>query len=738
MKKKILSISIIALVMSSSALANVNIYVAPDGKDTNSGQIESPLRTLHGAQQKVRAMVKANPEQETTVYLRGGRYEMSNTLHLSFEDAGAKLTFAAYDNEQPCLSAGRLVEGWSQCTDYPEGTPTATQGKLWVAKIPDGIDDFKVLFDGNKRLARAKSAQYTMPVNESVPRSDSQNVEFNRDRIYLRMLPFVDQIRDWENLSDIEAFFNPVPWCLNFIPLESVDMEQKVAYLQYEANSMPFTNKLHSMAFIENAIDYLDEPGEWCVNTHTRKIYYWPTEEKPSNEIYVPALREMIRVEGRIQYDLQQDVPVKNIHFENIHFTHADRSSWYKDRKGWGIQHDWDTFDYDNAILRFRGAEDCSVRGCEFSNSGGSAIRLDLHAQNIVIEHNYIAHVGHMGVLLAGYGPGTKDVNKRNIIRDNIIHHCGEVIWHGHGIFAWQSGENLIAHNYIHDVPRKAIGLCGVRCQILLKEDNNFDEASKTIRWHEILSTIDKDNPKIIERYAPYLHARNNIVEHNHVERTMLLLSDGSSINISGAGLGNIVRHNYLYDIPYVGIRTDDWQDGTLIENNLLNKIGKIGVTYKGINTLKNNIFIECAKAMHFRSYPKQYFESEGTYIQHNVIYSTDPKFAPNTLFKWGKMEVWNKGTNPMPYDYEMDYNAYYWANAEADLALKRKNGIEANGVVMDPKFADLEKRDYRIKNKALIKAIDFQPFDTKLSSYGITKSYPAKFVKKDPTLNRK
>ena len=159
---------------------------------------------------------------------------------------------------------------------------------------------------------------------------------------------------------------------------------------------------------------------------------------------------ELLRVEGKIQYDLPNDIPARNINFKGLTFTKGDRSVWYKNRKGWGIQHDWDTFDYGNALLRFRGAENCKVTECRFTNSGGSAMRLDLHAQNIEIKNNYIDYVGHMGILLAGYGPGTKDVNKNNIIENNILHHVGQVIWHGHAIFAWQSGLNIIANNYIH------------------------------------------------------------------------------------------------------------------------------------------------------------------------------------------------------------------------------------------------------------------------------------------------
>ena len=67
---------------------------------------------------------------------------------------------------------------------------------------------------------------------------------------------------------------------------------------------------------------------------------------------------------------------VKNISFEGITFTQAKRSVWSEDHKGWGIQHDWDTFDFGNAMLRFRGAENMKVSNSHFTNSAGSAIRL--------------------------------------------------------------------------------------------------------------------------------------------------------------------------------------------------------------------------------------------------------------------------------------------------------------------------------------------------------------------------
>ena len=59
-------------------------------------------------------------------------------------------------------------------------------------------------------------------------------------------------------------------------------------------------------------------------------------------------------------------------------------------------------------------------------------------------------------------------------------------------------------------------------------------------------------------------------------------------------------------------------------------------------------------------------------------------------------MFVHVEGTKPMPYEYNMDYNNYWWPGAKEDLELKRKNGIEAHGVVMDPEFKDLENFDLK------------------------------------------
>jgi len=383
-------------------------------------------------------------------------------------------------------------------------------------------------------------------------------------------------------------------------------------------------------------------------------------------------------------------------------------------------------------MLRFRGAENITVEGNHFTNSAGSAIRLDLHAQKITIKNNLIDYVGHMGILLAGYGPGTKDVNHHNIITNNIIHHVGEIIWHGHAIFAWQSGSNIISNNWIHDVPRKAIGICGVRVQILMKTGEDFDEAAKTIRWNEIDTDVTwKEDTQA--HFMPYLHAKNNIVENNKVTKTLLQLHDGASINVSGAAEGNIIRHNFVYDVDYIAIRTDDWQRGTTTRDNIIMTAGT-GIVHKDYNHIINNIFINLkGEAIRMRAFPRQYFKPESV-IKHNIFTKSRRKpYGARNLWNTKEFFATKKGSKLIPYEYLLDHNTFAFTGADKFLNKHQPHGVEQHSIATEQQqFVDINNNDFRLVEGALALKTGFTPFDVSMDSFGLTKDYPEHLLKLD------
>lgn len=98
----------------------------------------------------------------------------------------------------------------------------------------------------------------------------TSNVSHENDRALLRRIDFPKgAMRSWDNIEDIEIRLMPVPWTCNLLPLESVDVENNVAWLAVEATA-PAWAKSKGIR-VENAIDYLNQPGRWCVDTKKRR-----------------------------------------------------------------------------------------------------------------------------------------------------------------------------------------------------------------------------------------------------------------------------------------------------------------------------------------------------------------------------------------------------------------------------------------------------------------------------------
>ena len=330
-----------------------------------------------------------------------------------------------------------------------------------------------------------------------------------------------------------------------------------------------------------------------------------------------------------IDYEGPTDTPVRGIAFSGLTFSHADRWAWTsdEDRVGWGMQHDWDMFDRPTALLRFRGAEDCRVTDCKFVHSGGSGVRLDLHAQRNRIANCELAHLGEAGILLAGYGPGTKDVNHHNDIINNYIHHFSEITWHSPGLWAWQSGHNRMIHNELHHS-----GYSAVLITTRVEPDRSLNgEGGRTVRRHEIAAEDKSRRRGGYESWKTrekYNHARHNLLEYNEISHSVQLLSDGNGIYVSGTGTGNIVRYNYLHDnrahsLP-AAIRCDDDQHETLIYGNVLyNNAGfSAGIASKGVNDIINNFIVAPAVVPRSGYISFEWAPVTGSKAHRNIIIS--------------------------------------------------------------------------------------------------------------------
>lgn len=602
------------ILLQQATWANKRIlYVSPDGNDQWSGTYadtqadDGPLATLDAARLKVRQLKADFAEDTIEVQFRNGLYRLMETVVFSPEDAGGEsnpIVYKAFPGETPVFTGGVEISNWKKCAEDPVGFTPEAKGKLWVAKIPNDQKaqwNITSLYDGDKLLKRSRSGSFKYADVEKKEDSNRQGKKLTSVLDYEgkpvapfdRTIYYKDNnLKDWKTPSDIELLLKDRPWMINIIPIESIDTTNKIAHLSVDPTYQAINP--NNRYWVENAIEYLDEPGEWVFNSKEGLLYFWPEDEINDMTITAPCLQEFIRVEG------SEGGPfVSHLHFEGLTFTHGLRDDLLEGDKG--LQHDWEMFDKGNAVIRFRHAEDCSIKQSTIVSSSGTGIRLDLHCQRIVVASNHLSYLGGGGVVLSGYGPGTKDENKNNVVHDNYIHHVGVILWHSPGIFIAQSGNNEITHNTIHDLPYNGIAVSSCRPhEFYLVKRIPFRRAwVSSIRFDEcepyILKGLEAEYQNRLSNFMPLLHSRENIIAMNDISRVLLKLHDGNAIYFSAMGENNVVENNYLHqNYGTAGaIRLDDNPSFTIIKNNVIQESDQ-GLGLKGPADVFNNfIFTE-------------------------------------------------------------------------------------------------------------------------------------------------
>ncbi|QDT08264.1 right-handed parallel beta-helix repeat-containing protein [Planctomycetes bacterium K23_9] len=696
-----------------------NFYVSPTGSDDWSGALDvpnaaandGPFATLARARDAVRDL-KQTEKNDIVVLVREGTYSLKQTVVFGIEDSGpdgSTITYAAYPDETPVFSSGKAIDGWTKVTAALPGLPDVADGNLLMA---DASDRFLTLYDKEGLLQRARSKGF-IPLG-----GGSRNqLHFPKGRL-----------KNWPNVEDVEIVVRPHhAWISNVLPLVSVDEKKQLAKTSIDATYA--MNKLHFLptvksCWVENALEELDEPGEWVLNTKESKVYLWP---RNNSTVVAPQLTELIRIEGEIDKEGPKDTPARNLRFRGLTFMHGERYQLTADDAG--LQHDWDMHDKANTLVRLRGTENCVIEQCHFAHSGSGAIRVDLHGQKNEISGNHIENMGGAGILLCGYGPGTKDVNHHNLVFNNHIHHMGRIYLHSPGILVWQSGENRVANNLIHHMPYCGMIVSGFMSHFF---DKSGRELCRTIRKHEVGDLPRNPQPDDVK---PFLHSHDNLIEYNEIHHVMETMGDGNGIYIRGAGAGNVIRRNYIHHLVtpmlmQAAIRTDGGQRDTLIAENLIYKCMAQGIILKLNNRAENNIVADVLAP------PRGYYMSlregplTGAAIKRNIFYSVNKEtvFIDELAAGNKKKTEDSRGRElARSIDADTNYNIYFCAVdpslGETMLQKQQSEGVDANSQAADPQFVDPENGDFRFKPDSPALKMGIVPID--LSKVGLRTAKP-------------
>ncbi|MDE6430783.1 MAG: DUF1565 domain-containing protein, partial [Duncaniella sp.] len=147
MKKSIIAVG---LVLTAFSLSAADVYVSPDGKDSNDGSKGAPKATLTSALRQAREMRRLSaPGVETgiTIHLADGTYEVYEPVFIRPEDSGTPSSPTVITSDGGAwLSGGVKIDGWKR------------QGKFLVADVPQFNGrplDFRQLYVNGKKAVRA-------------------------------------------------------------------------------------------------------------------------------------------------------------------------------------------------------------------------------------------------------------------------------------------------------------------------------------------------------------------------------------------------------------------------------------------------------------------------------------------------------------------------------------------------------------------------------------------------------
>lgn len=292
--------------------------------------------------------------------------------------------------------------------------------------------------------------------------------------------------------------------------------------------------------FFENALEFLDSPGEFFLEVSSNTLYYRPRpgENMQSASVVAPTLQHLLRVEGTATN------PAQNLAFKGIVFEHAD---WLKTSEiGFvglqaGAVYNGDAVE---AGVRFNNVKNIRVDSSTFRNMGASGFNVESGARDIAVTRSTFYNLGGQGIALGsriGSAGAEADVIGATI-SDNTINRIGQAYFGSVAIFAGYASNVTIEHNLIHDAPYSAI----------------------SVGWGWS---------------AAVQNTRDNLIRANRIYNVMNLLDDGAGIYTLSNQPGTVIAENYIHNIarspwaggsPVAGVYLDEQSGGITVRDNVL------------------------------------------------------------------------------------------------------------------------------------------------------------------------
>ena len=524
---------------TATPISGASYYVATDGDDAGAGTYADPWLTIDKARVEVRAAIAITQTSDVTVYIRAGRYEITQTLAFTEADRGLygyDIIYRNYADEVPVISGGDAVTGWSHY-----------QGGIWKASTSLS---FRQLYVDDVRavLAREPDTTYYQLIRWDSP---GQRVIINKN-----------EITGYSDLTTAEMFVQRFR-NHDILRIDDYIVVGNYAYITPKAAERAGTfgagdpTKVSYQSYhFQNALEFLDRPGEFHLDDTNNLVYYYPRAgESPSSmTVYAPNVQALVSFTGI------STTNVSDIHFDGLILEHSNwtrpTSYGYNGFDQGAFRSDptvdVDTLDFVDGAIALQYASDLEFRNCTFRHLGGSGIELIEGTDGNQIVGNNFYDIAGSGVAIETtftMTPTTANECKNTTITDNYIYEAGQDYWGSVGIFSGFGMTATIQYNEMRNLPYGGIN----------------------VGWQSTTSNA----------------AKGNDVSYNDIHHVMQRLDDGGAIHTLASQANTIIHENHIHDLTksphakwsqFAGIYLDDYTQSITVTANAIHDIVGSGV----------------------------------------------------------------------------------------------------------------------------------------------------------------
>ncbi|MBN1556719.1 MAG: right-handed parallel beta-helix repeat-containing protein [Lentisphaerae bacterium] len=516
----------------------VELYVAPGGRDEAAGTRETPLASLQGARDRVRALkapAAGSVAEAVTVTFAPGVYRVRIPVDFTAADSGretAPIVYRAEPGGAVRFTGADAVTDWQPVTDKAilARLPEAARPHVRVADLKAaGIHDYGTLsprgFSMGGPPAEAELFFDGRPM--TLARWPNDGFRGARKRLSpVEVQVDTDRVRRWQDEADpwVFAYWHH-DWAELYEPIEAVRTNDNVLVRSEKITPRYGITPSRVRWYGLNLLAELDQPGEYYIDRASGKLYFF----RPPAEA---GRAELSQAEGFIRGRNLAHVTFRGFTFDMCR-GHA---------------------------IAVQEASDCRLQGCVIRNAGLGAARFS-NARRCQVFGCDVYDCGEGGISLSGGDRRTLTPGENVAENNHVYRYSRRARTYKAGIRVHGCG-NRILRNLVHDGPHMALSAGG---------------NDHVVEGNEIHNVVYESGDAGAYYVGRDWTQRGNVLRYNYWHC------------IVGPG-----QHSGMT------IYLDDQHSGHTIVGNVFERCARAVFIGGGDdNLVSNNVFVSCWKAVH-------------------------------------------------------------------------------------------------------------------------------------------